>query len=478
MRGKKFTGVVIGFLLLAAGAYVAWSQDKTKGAKTKSAAPATGSKEDFTKLHADWVKIVVELREIQKQYRLAKIEEQEGLTTKFNEKLEQARAMLTQLAAAGEAAFKADPKDTELQLFLAELAMTCQNFNDDHDLSLRLFQALIEGGSLPAADQAGLYTHAAHAAMEQIPPRFDLAEKYLASAAEAAKTSSKEPPLAKALRDKLPKEKEYWAAEAAVREAEAKAASDPAKALPRVSLMTNEGEIVLELFENEAPNTVANFISLIEKKDASGKNGFYDGLTFHRVVPQFVIQGGCPKGDGTGGPGYHIPCECYEKNARRHFRGSLSMAHAGRDTGGSQFFICLSTGDNVRNLDAKFTADNKPNGGHTVFGRVVSGWDVMTKIQRRNPQQATRADWIEKATVVRKRTHPYVPKKVGDKEAAKDKETKKDEKAKDEKAKDDKSKDDKAKKEAEVKKDVEVKKGATAPAKTDAKAKPSAKGKP
>src|SRR5262249_18778832 len=152
-----------------------------------------------------------------------------------------------------------------------------------------------------------------------------------------------------ALRDRLAKEKEYWAAEAALRGAEAKAASDPAQALPRVLLKTNQGDILLELFENEAPNTVANFISLVE-------NRFYDKLTFHSVTPQGVIQGGCPKGDGSGGPGYKIPCECYamkdgKPNFRRHFRGSLSMVVSGKDTGGSQFFICLSASEQVRKLD-------------------------------------------------------------------------------------------------------------------------------
>src|SRR5205814_10619666 len=97
------------------------------------------------------------------------------------------------------------------------------------------------------------------------------------------------------------------------------------------------------------------------------------------------------------------------------------------DTGGSQFCLCLSTGDNVRNLDAKFSADNKPEGGHTVFARVVTGLDVMAKIQRRNPQrpqdQDVRPDRIEKATVISKRNHPYVPKEVGETEAKKEEKT-------------------------------------------------------
>jgi cyclophilin family peptidyl-prolyl cis-trans isomerase len=479
MRGKRSVAAVLSLALLGIGLCAAWSQDKTKQGKTKSPTGA-GSAEDFGQLHGQWSALVKEVRDIQVEYRLAKDKEREGLRAQFIEKSEQARAMLPRLAAAGEAAFKAKPSD-ELRDFLLELAETTRALNDDYERMLHLFQVVIDAGSLPKGQAPQIYTVAASAAMEQMPPRFDLAEEYLKKAAEASK-GGQEPPLAKTLRDKLPKEKEYWDAEKALRDAEEKAASDPAKALPRVSLKTSEGEVVVELFENEAPNTVANFISLVEKGGAGG-DGFYNGLAFHRVLPQFVIQGGCPKGDGTGGPGYQIPCECFEKNARRHFRGSLSMAHAGRDTGGSQFFICLTSGDSVRNLDPKFTSDDKPSGGHTVFGRVVSGFDVLTKIQRRNPQrpqdQDVRPDQIEKATVLRKRSHPYVPKKVGDKEKA-EAEAKKDDTKKDDTKKDDTKKDDTKKDDAkkdETKKDTEAKKDAAGKKETEAKkdAKASAK---
>ncbi|MFH1268256.1 MAG: peptidylprolyl isomerase [Planctomycetota bacterium] len=165
--------------------------------------------------------------------------------------------------------------------------------------------------------------------------------------------------------------------------------------MPRVALVTNKGEIEIELFENEAPNTVASFISLVEK-------GYYNGLTFHRVLPGFMAQGGCPDGTGSGGPGYQIACECYEPNHRLHFRGTLSMAHAGRDTGGSQFFLTFTP---TRHLD----------GRHTAFGRVIRGMEVLAKIQRRNPQSPNppEPDKIVEAKVVRKRDHEYAPKKVG-----------------------------------------------------------------
>ena len=130
----------------------------------------------------------------------------------------------------------------------------------------------------------------------------------------------------------------------------------------RVKLSTTRGDIVIELFENEAPQAVANFLTLV-------KDGFYDGVVFHRVLPGFMAQGGDPTGTGSGGPGYSIKCECYQPNYRRHFRGSLSMAHAGRDTGGSQFFLT-------------FVPTSFLDGKHTVFGRVIEGMDVAAGLKR------------------------------------------------------------------------------------------------
>lgn len=125
---------------------------------------------------------------------------------------------------------------------------------------------------------------------------------------------------------------------------------------------TAKGVMKIRFFEEDAPNTVANFVELAE-------HNFYDGLTFHRVIPDFVIQGGCPNGTGSGGPGYQIKCELTGKN-QFHDRGVLSMAHAGRDTGGSQFFICHSR-RNTAHLDRN----------HTVFGKVFEGLDVIDKIR-------------------------------------------------------------------------------------------------
>lgn len=128
--------------------------------------------------------------------------------------------------------------------------------------------------------------------------------------------------------------------------------------MTRAIMETDKGTINLELFEEDAPNTVKNFVDL-------SKAGFYDGLNFHRVIPNFMIQGGCPKGTGTGGPGYTIKCEI---NQNKHQAGSLSMAHRGPDTGGSQFFICHAPQPHL-------------DGVHTVFGKT-DDMDVVNGIRQ------------------------------------------------------------------------------------------------
>ena len=133
--------------------------------------------------------------------------------------------------------------------------------------------------------------------------------------------------------------------------------------MKKAEIHTKKGVMKIEFYEKDAPKAVANFIDLAE-------HGFYDGLTFHRVIPDFVIQGGCPNGTGSGGPGYHIDCELDGDN-QYHDRGVLSMAHAGRNTGGSQFFICHSR-TNTAHLDRN----------HTCFGKVVEGLDVIDQIKQ------------------------------------------------------------------------------------------------
>ena len=128
-------------------------------------------------------------------------------------------------------------------------------------------------------------------------------------------------------------------------------------------IVTVKGTMKVEFYEKDAPGTVKNFCDLANK-------GFYNGLTFHRVIPGFVLQGGCPNGTGTGGPGYKIKCELTGGN-QFHDKGVLSMAHAGRDTGGSQFFIVMS-----RNQTAHLDR------AHTCFGKVVEGLPIIDQINQ------------------------------------------------------------------------------------------------
>lgn len=133
--------------------------------------------------------------------------------------------------------------------------------------------------------------------------------------------------------------------------------------MKKAEIHTDKGVMKIEFYEQDAPNTVANFIKL-------AKEGYYDGVTFHRVIPNFVIQGGDPTGTGAGGPGYKIDCELTGGN-QYHDRGVLSMAHAGRNTGGSQFFVCHSR-ENTAHLDRN----------HTCFGKVVEGVEVIDAIRQ------------------------------------------------------------------------------------------------
>lgn len=143
--------------------------------------------------------------------------------------------------------------------------------------------------------------------------------------------------------------------------------------MKKAEIHTEKGVMYVEFYENDAPNTVKNFCDLAKK-------GFYDGLTFHRVIPEFVIQGGCPNGTGSGGPGYTINCELTGGN-QYHDRGVLSMAHAGRNTGGSQFFVCHNR-QNTQHLDRN----------HTCFGKVYQGLEVIDAIRP--------GDEIEKIVII------------------------------------------------------------------------------
>ncbi len=363
---------------------VSAQEAKPAAAPAAAAPPATTpAAAEFRKVFEQWTDLLNRLEKLQIEYKSVKPADRKAIREAFEKLVVQGESLEPQLVKAAEAAYREAPnKDQDVTDVL--VSIVSQDLRDDrYEHALPISQLLVEQKfSNPRInDEAGVSAYETN--------NFEAADKYLHEAEKANALDEMGTNLLK----ELPKSKEAWAKEQEIRAKEAKADD-----LPRVELKTSKGTIVLELFENEAPNSVANFISLVEKKT-------YDGLSFHRVIPHFVAQGGDPKGDGSGGPGYSIACECYQPNHRLHFRGTLSMAHAGRDSGGSQFFL---TYVRTPHLD----------GLHTVFGRIIEGLDVLSDLQRREPDPHGHAlppaDKILEARVLRKRPHAYEPVKVSE----------------------------------------------------------------
>jgi cyclophilin family peptidyl-prolyl cis-trans isomerase len=301
--------------------------------------------------------------------------------------------MFDELLNTATAGLRADPGDAALleirgegyRLFgrrreaLADLERVARARPDDRDLALRVARLLHELNRFAAS--AAAHEKALEKGGGNAEARTLLAMAYFnlhrfEDAVRVFGELEKDPPQAKVAGEQRRLAAAYadlWKAEQEIRSREAKADD-----LPRVRITTARGEIELELFENEAPNTVANFVELVSRR-------FYDNLLFHRVIPGFMVQGGCPRGDGTGDAGYRFKDEV-GAGGRRHFRGSISMANSGPDTNGSQFFITHLPTEHL-------------NGKHTVFGRVLKGQEVVDEIQQ--------GDRILKAEVIRKRDHEY-----------------------------------------------------------------------
>jgi cyclophilin family peptidyl-prolyl cis-trans isomerase len=335
--------------------------------------------EQFRAVFLEWKTLEDELTKRQKDYEAAPAGSRVELKKQYEQLVERSAELLGKLSDAAEAAYAAQPnQDKEVTRTLIGV-LVFHYRQDEYEKSLRLAKLLNEHN----CPEDAVFSIAGAAAFAN--DDFETAERYFLRADKANKLDSH----GKELLAKLPGEKKAWAVEQAIRAKEA-AADD----LPRVKLETNKGTIVIELFENEAPQAVGNFVNLVEKH-------FYDGLAFHRVLAGFMAQGGDPSGIGSGGPGYRIYCECQKPEARKHFRGTLSMAHSGKDTGGSQFFLTFGPATHL-------------DGRHTAFGRVVEGIDVLAKIQRRDPQSPSppTPDKIIRAEVVRKRDHAYEPVKV------------------------------------------------------------------
>jgi cyclophilin family peptidyl-prolyl cis-trans isomerase len=332
---------------------------------------------DFAKMYGEWKGHIAKFAQIRSRYQTDSSANKEMLQEEATKAMEKARDLLEPLTLAGAKAFIAAPnQDKELTNFLLG-AVNGFIIGDDFEIAARIAKILLDNKC--DAEQLDFLAGVAFFMTND----YDNAEKCL----QAAKDKESINPFGLRHLKMVDKYRQRWEKEKAVR-----AAEDKAGDLPKVKLETTQGDIVVVLYENEAPNTVANFVSLVESK-------FYDGLSFHRVMPGFMAQTGDPKGDGSGGPGYTIPDECRQANHREHFRGSLSMAkERDPDTGGSQFFIT-------------FAPTGHLDGQHTVFGRVVEGMRVLAKIQRTEgvPGVPAARDKIIRATVVSKRDHPYKP---------------------------------------------------------------------
>ena len=337
-----------------------------------SSAEVDDAKATFAQAQQDLKRLIAELSALQAEYQQPGAD-RVAIEARFRAARDKARAAANSLETSATVVLVAEPENaTALQIVNDALQVAMAT--DDPLRVLELAELVADAG----IDDGQILLTGATAAM--MTSDLDAAARFLKEAAAAGVSSEKIEPLEAALAAERPKVD----AEMAKRAAEAEADD-----LPRVRIETSKGTLVVELFENEAPNTVANFISLVEKH-------FYDGTVFHRVIPQFMAQGGDPTGTGRGGPDYAIACECDLPGARKHFLGTLSMAHAGRNTGGSQFFLTFRP---TEHLDGK----------HTVFGRVIEGLDVLPKIQRTEGPTGGAPDKIIKAEVVRKRDHAYEP---------------------------------------------------------------------
>jgi cyclophilin family peptidyl-prolyl cis-trans isomerase len=352
-------------------------------------AEAVAARQAFDALHAQWLEVTKQLTALQEQRRAADGEAKAALDKQAADLYAQADALVSKITDAGLAVYKADPDAypdvNNTLLFVAQFYLTgggsTGDGGDQYEKAFELIKGLIDAGA--GETWPHLYLWGAIAAYST--NQYDLAEQYFAKSDAAGGQdgglSAHLIQLGAGYRENLPAMRKAWEKEAQFRAAEAKADD-----LPRVKFTTTKGDIVIELFENEAPQSVANFITLV-------KQGFYDGVVFHRVLPGFMAQGGDPQGTGMGGPGYNIRDEQRLPNARKHFRGSLSMANTGRpNTGGSQFFLT-------------FVPTTYLDGRHAVFGRVIEGMENAASLKRGEPPRSP--DKIVKAEVLRDRGHGY-----------------------------------------------------------------------
>jgi cyclophilin family peptidyl-prolyl cis-trans isomerase len=362
----------LGLLLLGLAPLVVHAQDATQPAAETPAAPAAdapattepqppgpsaeavAARQAFDALREQWATTTQRLASLQLERQKAQGDARAALDQQVAEARNEAEAILAKILDAGVAVYKADPNAypdvNNTLMFVAEFYLAGDangDGGDQYEKALSLIKSLIDAGAGEKWPQLYLWGAIAASATSD----YDLAEQYFAKSSAAGGADGGLPPRlleqVEQYRQTLPTMRKAWEKEQAIRAAEAKADD-----LPRVKLSTTKGDIVIELFENEAPQSVANFLSLVKK-------GFYDGVTFHRVIPGFMAQGGDPEGTGAGGPGYTIRDEHRQPNYRHHFRGTLSMAKTqAPNSGGSQFFLT-------------FVPTTHLDGAHTAFGRVI-----------------------------------------------------------------------------------------------------------
>ena len=328
-----------------------------------------------------------QLRTLKEEYQTASPEKKDEIKETYTPLLQETAKLQKSLIPLAINAYQSsEAEDQDLLVFLLsmldKMVASTENYETAYEIAKAVDDAVPE-------EYSYLHAYAAYAAFNVM--ALDDAEAFYKHAKETGGLDAlkKQDPrgemqIPAMITQVLPEYRKYWAEEQAAREKDAD--SD----LPRVLLRTNKGDIVLELFLREAPESVGNFMTLVSQK-------YYDGVPFHRVLPHFMAQGGDPTGTGAGGPGYCIKDECKKPGARKHFRGSLSMAKtAAPDSGGSQFFLC-------------FIPTSHLNGQHTVFGRVVEGMDVLSDLQRINPEGRSTAapDKIIEAKILRGEPTPF-----------------------------------------------------------------------
>ena len=347
-----------------------------------------------------WREMLKELRALKLEYQQAKPDRMVEIEKQYTEKVAEGTKKQPELTVLAFNAFEETPYKNPFVIMHLLGLIDWESQRENYEQVVEIFQKLEKHG-VPETHKV-LYAIAGLAAFKSM--QFELADKWLRIASEEKFPGKDESLLLSyieqidddnrsnaMLLSIMPMLQKNWEKEQEIRKRE-EAETDPEKQNPQVLLKTNKGDIVLELFEDDAPNSVASFISLVNK-------GFYKDVVFHRVLPNFMAQGGDPTGTGSGGPGYTFDCECYKPDYRRHFRGTISMANAGPNTNGSQFFLT-------------FVPTAMLDGRHTAFGRIISGMDVLSDITRVDPEKENQPepDKILEAKVLRSRPHEYVPK--------------------------------------------------------------------